>query len=93
MILIDFLKNGAKMNEEITTNSEIESVPDSEQNEYDSVPADSNPFYEYITIADPNLESYNVVNIPNYVPYFLGIIFGIGILSGLFFSWVSAWKQ
>lgn len=93
MIPIGFLKNGATMNEEISTNSEIETVSDTEQNDHDFVPADSNPFYEYITIADPNLESYNVVNIPNYVPYFLGIIFGIGILSGLFFAWVSAWKQ
>lgn len=81
------------MNEEISTSSEIETFSDTEQNSYDFVPADPNPFYEYISIADPNLESYNVVNLPNYVPYFLGIIFGIGILAGLFFSWVSAWKQ
>lgn len=93
MIHTDCLKNGEKMNEEITTNSEIEIVSDSEQNSYDYAPADSNPFYEYISIADSNLESYNVVNIPNYVPYFLGLIFGIGVLAGLFFAWVSSWKQ
>jgi len=81
------------MNEEVSTNSEIESVSTTEQNEYYSVSADSDPFYEYIKIADPNLDSYNVVNLPNYVPYFLGLIFAIGILSGMFFAWVSAWKQ
>ena len=92
MIPIVFLRNGAKMNEEISTNSEIENVSESEQSEYETVPADSNPFYEYVSV-NPNYDSYNVVNLPNYVPYFLGIIFGIGILSGLFFAWVSAWKQ
>lgn len=80
------------MNDEVSTFSEIESVLDEEQNSYDSSSVGSNPFYEYITIADPNLDSYNVMNIPNYVPYFLGIIFGIGILAGLFFAWVSSWK-
>lgn len=80
------------MNDEVSTFSEIESLPDEEQNSYDYSSSDSNPFYEYITIADPNLDSYNIVNIPNYVPYFLGIIFGIGVLAGLFFAWVSSWK-
>ena len=88
------MKNGETMNnEEISTSSEIEDVSNTEQNSYDYASVDSNSFYEYITIADPNLESYNVVNLPNYVPYFLGIIFGIGILSGLFFAWVSSWKN
>ena len=90
MIPIGFLKNGEKMNEEVTTFSQIDENEDQQQNDYSFQSADGNEFYEYIKIADPDLDTYNVSNIPNYVPYFLGIIFGIGILSGLFFAWVSS---
>lgn len=53
---------------------------------------DSTDFYEYIVIADDSLDTLNVANIPSYVPYYISIIFAIGVLCGLFFGWVSSWK-
>lgn len=55
--------------------------------------ADSSEYYEYIVIADDSLETVNVANIPNYIPYYITIIFGIGILCGLIFGVISAWKH
>ena len=53
---------------------------------------DSTDFYEYIVISDDSLDTVNVANIPSYVPYYISIIFAIGVLCGLFFGWVSSWK-
>lgn len=54
---------------------------------------DSSDYYEYIVIADDGYDIVNVANIPNYVPYYISIIFAIGILSGLIFGWLSSWRR
>ena len=72
----------------MATNSEID-----EQFDYGFVDYDSSEFYEYIIGYDDSFDSVNVVNQPNYIPYFITIIFAIGFLCGLFFGWVSAWKE
>lgn len=64
---------------------------DSEVHEF--VNADSTEFYEYIVVADDSFDSVNVINQPSYIPYFISIIFAIGVLCGLFFGWVSSWKE
>ena len=69
-------------NSKLSTNSEIPHF----------LSADSTEFYEYIVIADDTLETVNVANIPSYVPYYLTIIFGLGVIAGLFFGWVSSWR-
>lgn len=74
-------------------NNDLASSSDVEAYDYKFISQDSTDFYEYIQIADDSLETYNVANIPNYVPYFLGLIFALGIIAGLFWGWVSAWKQ
>lgn len=55
--------------------------------------ADSSEYYEYIVLADDSLDTVNVANIPSYIPYYITIIFGLGILCGLLFGVISAWKR
>lgn len=57
------------------------------------ISADSTEFYEYIVIADDSLDTVNCANIPNYIPYYISIIFALGIIAGLFFGWITAWRQ
>lgn len=57
------------------------------------ISADSTEFYEYIVIADDALDTVNVSNIPSYIPYYISIIFALGIIAGLFFGWITSWKQ
>lgn len=68
-------------------------MEDATNSEIHFISADSTDFYEYIVIADDSLDSVNIANIPSYVPYYISIIFALGIIAGLFFGWVSAWKQ
>lgn len=57
------------------------------------VNGDSSDFYEFIVLADDSFDSVNVINQPNYVPYYISIIFAIGFLAGLFWGWISSWKE
>lgn len=55
--------------------------------------ADSSEYYEYIVLADDSLDTVNVANIPSYIPYYITMIFGLGIIAGLIFGVISSWKQ
>ena len=63
----------------MATNSEIE-----EHYDYGFVDSDSSEFYEYIVGYDDSFDSVNVVNQPNYIPYFITIIFAIGFVRVYF---------
>lgn len=56
------------------------------------VSADSSDFYEYIQVVDDGYDSVNVINQPSYVPYYISLIFAVGILSGIIWGYISAWK-
>lgn len=63
------------------------------QSEIHLYSGDSSDFYEYIVIADDSLDTVNVANIPNYIPYYITIIFALGIVCGLIFGAISTWKD
>ncbi len=50
-------------------------------------------YYDYIQIADDTYDSVNVVNQPSYIPYYMCIIFALGIIGGLLFGYISSWKE
>lgn len=56
-------------------------------------PAEGTELYNYITVPDNGVDAINVGNQPSYCDAFIVIIFGLGILCGLFFGWVSSWKM
>lgn len=60
--------------------------------EYTFSPAEGTELYNYITVPDNGVDTINVGNQPLYCDAFIVIIFGLGILCGLFFGWVSSWK-
>lgn len=70
----------------VATNSEI-----FEENAFS--PADGTELYNYITVPDNGVDTLNVGNQPSYCDAFIVIIFALGILSGLFFGWVSSWRN
>ena len=54
--------------------------------------AEGTELYNYITVPDNGVDTLNVGNQPSYCDALIVIIFALGILSGLFFGWVSSWK-
>lgn len=61
--------------------------------EYAFSPAEGTELYNYITVPDNGVDAINVANQASYCEAFIVIIFGLGILCGLFFGWVSSWRN
>ena len=61
--------------------------------EYAFSPAEGTELYNYVVVPDNGVEAINVGNQPSYCGALIVIIFALGILSGLFFGWVSSWRN
>ena len=56
-------------------------------------PSEGTELYQYIVVPDNGVDAFNVANQPSYCDALIVIIFGLGILCGLFFGWLSSWRN
>lgn len=54
---------------------------------------DSTEIYSYVSVPDNGAETFNIANQVQYTESLMVLIFALGILSGLFFGWVSSWRN